>query len=125
MVPIWNTVCARVACTHVLTQLVELYNGISRTTRMYMLTDVRANGTQLVPSHASLISSITSYQVLTRSHPHCRWLFFWNLYDSRQRRIFHFFHASKNAKYLSIKNNSPLFFSYLFTSSSIALLLGT
>lgn len=120
LVPLWNTVCARVGlypCTDDSWQSLQWDLADD--------PDVRANGTQLVLSHASVISSVTSYQGLTRSHPHCRWLFFWNLYDSRQRRIFHFFHASKNAKYLSIKNNSPLFFSYLFTSSSIALLLGT
>lgn len=46
---------------------------------------------------------------LTKIHHRCRLLFFWNLYDSRQCRRFHSFHASKNAKYLSIRNNSPLF----------------
>lgn len=44
---------------------------------------------------------------LTKIHHRCRLLFFWNLYDSRQCRRFHSFHASKNAKYLSIRNNSP------------------
>lgn len=63
--------------------------------------------------------------ILTRNHHHCRLLFFWNLYDSTQCRIFHLFHASKNAKYLSIRNNSPLFFSYLLTSSKYNFLLWT
>lgn len=53
---------------------------------------------------------------LTKIHHCCRLLFFWNLYDSRQCRRFHSFHASKNAKYLSIRNNSPLFLSSIDSS---------
>lgn len=56
---------------------------------------------------------------LTKIHHCCRLLFFWNLYDSRQCRRFHSFHASKNAKYLSIRNNSPLFLSSIDSSFSL------